>query len=343
MRSPDSFIHYIRTGKERERLSNEKRIEIKMNSQDTILLDYELRKSNKEKSAFLEYLKARLEESGYSPKEMQIEERGKGLLKTQNLIVGDPEKAKVVFSAHYDTCAVLPFPNLMSPTNPVIFITYQILVVFVLLIIAGAPALAFGLLFRNGELTVILFEVLLFVFLFHTLFGWKNKHTANDNTSGVIFLTQFLEKIPIELRSLICVVYFDNEEKGLLGSAFFHTKHKKCMKDKLIINVDCVGDGREVVSLANRPARRDSLYPLFVEAMKKASLNFNGEYLCRNMKFMMFGSDQANFKKGIGICALCKSVFGRYVARIHTSSDTICRQENITYLVQAMVEVVKNI
>jgi hypothetical protein len=60
------------------------------------------------------------------------------------------------------------------------------------------------------------------------------------------------------------------------------------------------------------------------------------DFLCGNIKPMMFGSDQMHFEKGVGVCALRKSPFGRYVARIHTPFDTICREENIMYLVDGI-------
>mgnify|MGYP003540086956 FL=1 len=53
---------------------------------------------------------------------------------------------------------------------------------------------------------------------------------------------------------------------------------------------------------------------------------------------MMFASDQMHFKKGVGVCAVRKSLVGRYVARIHTPFDTKCREENINYLVDAMTK-----
>ena len=61
------------------------------------------------------------------------------------------------------------------------------------------------------------------------------------------------------------------------------------------------------------------------------------------MKFMQFASDQMNFKKGIGVCALKKSPIGYYVGRIHTAFDTKCREENVEYLVRSMVEFVEKV
>ena len=179
--------------------------------------------------------------------------------------------------------------------------------------------------------------------MYHLMFGYRNKHTANDNTSGVVTITRILENLPAEDRDKVCVVYFDNEEKGLFGSMFFAKKHKKAVKGKLLINLDCVGDGDNIVSMAKAKARKDADYQMLVDVMQAQAANYDGEYLCRKMKPMMFASDQANYHKGIGICAVRKSPTGRYVARIHTPLDTICRKENIEYLTKVFVEYLKKI
>ena len=173
--------------------------------------------------------------------------------------------------------------------------------------------------------------------------GFRNKHTANDNTSGIITLTHILENLPEEQRKKVCVIYFDNEEKGLLGSAFFYKKHHKQIKDKMLINFDCVGDGENIVTMADRKCRKDEKYQLFVDALRANEDEADVNYLCRKMKWMMFPSDQMNFKKGIGVCALKKSPVGYYVARIHTYFDTKCRKENVEYLTKSMCDFVEKI
>ena len=311
---------------------------------DEILEKYQVRKSNKQKEEFISYLRSRLEKSGFDKeKDITVEEKGRGLVKSRNIIVGNPETAKVFFSAHYDTCAVIPFPNLIAPTNPFIFIGYQLVLTVLLLVIAAAGAYAVMLLTKNPIATYYSFLGMLFLLLYHLLFGYRNKHTANDNTSGVVLLTKLLEALPAEDREKVCVVYFDNEEKGLLGSVFFAKNHKNVVKDRMLINFDCVGDGDNVVTMAKGQAREDKLYPLFTEALEREEKTSDVVYLCRNMKFMMFPSDQSNFNKGIGVCSLKKGIFGRYVARIHTPLDTKCREENITYLTRAMTSFVAKI
>ena len=311
---------------------------------DTILEQYEIRKSNPEKTRFIEYIKTRLSQAGYDPdKDITIEEKGKGLFLSRNIVVGNPKTAKVVFGAHYDTCAMLPFPNFMAPTNPVLFIASQIILLILIFAISLLFALIAMFITQDGEVAYIVSLVSLYGLLFHMLFGFRNSHTANDNTSGTIAITRILETLPEEVRNKVCVVYFDNEEKGLLGSDFFHKTHKEEMKDKLLINFDCVGDGREIVFLAKKSARKDPDYSRMLEVLKECVTGHDVEFLDRNMKPMMFGSDQMHFAKGVGVCAVRKSPIGRYVARIHTPFDTKCREENIAYLVYAMKKYIESI
>ena len=311
---------------------------------DTILTQYEIRKSNPEKTRFIEYIKTRLAEAGYdSEKDITIEEKGKGLFLSRNIVVGNPKTAKILIGAHYDTCAMLPFPNFMAPTNPVLFIASQIILMILIFAISLAFAVIAMFITQDGEVAYIVSLVSLYGLLFHMLFGYRNSHTANDNTSGTITITRILEALPEEDRSKVCVVYFDNEEKGLLGSSFFSEKHKKEMNHKLLINFDCVGDGREIVFLSKKSARKDSDYNRLLEVLKSCTVGHDVEFLDRNMKPMMFGSDQMHFAKGVGVCAVRKSPIGRYVARIHTPFDTKCREENIAYLVCAMKKYIESI
>ena len=59
--------------------------------------------------------------------------------------------------------------------------------------------------------------------------GKANKHTANDNTSGVLTLIEALHED--ELKD-VCCVFFDHEEVGLFGSRFFYKKHKEELRIK---------------------------------------------------------------------------------------------------------------
>ena len=53
----------------------------------------------------------------------------KGSRNSQNLVIGDPETAKYLITAHYDTPASIGLPNILTPCNPVTFILWQVLLV----------------------------------------------------------------------------------------------------------------------------------------------------------------------------------------------------------------------
>ena len=67
-----------------------------------------------------------------------------------------------IFGAHYDTCAWMPFPNFMAPTNPVLFWGYQIVLAIMILISTALVGFVTGLIVGSGT-------VAYFVFLFTAL------------------------------------------------------------------------------------------------------------------------------------------------------------------------------
>ena len=75
----------------------------------TIFEKYEVRKSRKQKTAFMDYVQSTAAEMDY---ESHTE---KGYFGARNIVIGNPDKAKVIYTAHYDTCAVMPFPNFITP------------------------------------------------------------------------------------------------------------------------------------------------------------------------------------------------------------------------------------
>ena len=174
------------------------------------------------------------------------------------------------------------------------------------------------------------------------MFGPANKHCSNDNTSGVITLLKILEKMPKQYREDICVVFFDNEEKGLFGSQFFAKKHKNVKKDKLVINIDCVGDGNNILFMSKRKARKDDRLSKIINAMQN-SVDGNINFMPKKMKFMMFPSDQANFDKGVGVCSVRKGIFGLCAGRIHTPFDTKCDEKNIEFLSNGIIKYMEDI
>ena len=305
-----------------------------------VFANHEIRKSKKQKTAFIDYVQATAAELGY---ESRTE---KGYLGARNIVVGNPDTAKVIYTAHYDTCAVMPFPNFITPKCIWLYLLYQILITVVLLgfpmlLLAGVYALCTALTPVDPDaLFLILYEgwfILLLVEMYLLMAGPANKHTANDNTSGVTTLLDIMTALPEELRSEVAFVFFDLEEMGLLGSAGFAGKHKKATKNTLLINFDCVSDGKTVLFVLRKGAVR------YTEAIKTAFPSTDTLTVEVASKGTIYPSDQANFARGVGVAALKKTKGGLlYMDRIHTKRDTVYMEENIEYLTEGAVRLAES-
>ena len=77
-----------------------------------VFRDFPVRKTKKQKQAFRDAVQSYLKTIGY---DSVIE---KGSMGARNVVIGNPESAKFLITAHYDTPAALPFPNLIFATIP---------------------------------------------------------------------------------------------------------------------------------------------------------------------------------------------------------------------------------
>ena len=311
-----------------------------MAKKDTILEKFEIRKSNKQKTEFIEYLTNRVISYGYKPENIHVEERFKWIFKTRNIIVGNPDNAKIYLTAHYDTCAVSFLPNFMFPTNPFFYIISQVILVFLVCFIAWWFMVPFALFVENPNACIYSFMFALIVMQFQLTYGIKNKHNANDNTSGVLTLLCIMKRLPPNIRNKVCFVFFDNEEKGLLGSIFFAQKHHHSQK-RLLINFDCVGDGDNVLLVSKKSARESKIFPLLTKSFEKSVKHRDIKLLFKKAFPLRLPSDQMCFDKGIAVATLKKKWFARYCARIHTRFDTKCDMDNIEYLSDAIIKFLK--
>lgn len=294
------------------------------NTSRKILDEFQVRKSKKQKAAFRDWLGGELRTMGYEPRE----ESG---FAARNLVVGDPERAEVLLTAHYDTCAVMPVPNFITPRSLFWYGLYQLLLTAAI-ILAGAAAEVLVIVVFDPSLVVAilsLYAVVVFCFWW-LLDGPANKHTVNDNTSGVLTLVELAASMPEHLRDKVCFVFFDNEEKGLFGSAAFAKAHKNVKKHTLVLNFDCVSDGNSIQFFPSKALKKDAA---FVERLA-AAFPAEGEKTAQVVTgFGFYPSDQKNFVNGVGVCALKKSrIFGYYMDRIHTKRDTVLEEENIRLL-----------
>lgn len=298
---------------------------------ETLVEKFPVRKSAKQKEAFRKWVVSDAAKSlGY---EARVEQ-GRGLVENYNVVVGDPETAEVVFTAHYDTPATIGIPNIMIPRNMPLFYLYQIAIVGSLLLVAfcvGWLASLAGLSFEGAYMVGWVFYMVLLIMM---LGGIPNPHNVNDNTSGVAAVLGLMEKLPEEARGKAAFILFDNEEKGLLGSKAYAKAHQQVQYTKLIVNMDCVGVGETLLLIASKLATRLPSYPALEEALRShggREVKFFGK------KGSACSSDQKSFKCGVVLTA-CKKrpIVGYYCPRIHTPKDTFADQDNLDFLAESL-------
>ncbi len=301
----------------------------------TLFERHEVRKTKRQKAEFRAFATEIATREGYAVHEE------KGSLGAVNLVIGDPTTARVTYTAHYDTCARMPFPNFITPKNIGIYLAYQILLVIG--IIGLAVVLEIGTLHTLGALGVaeevtrllsrLVYGGTLIVELALMMAGPANPHTANDNTSGVSTVLDLLCAMPTELRGEVAFILFDLEEAGMFGSAGYAAKHKNDMRAKPVINFDCVSDGSTILLAVRKKAA--AYVPALTTAFPETE-HFRVD-ICQ--KGVFYPSDQAQFSCGVGVAALKKSKRGiLYMNRIHTKADTVYEEGNIAYLVECSVK-----
>lgn len=298
----------------------------------TVLTAYEVRKTKGQKEAFRAFLCRELGKLGYEPRV----ESGRSLVTSHNVVAGDPEKARVLLTAHYDTCAVLPFPNFITPRNLPVFLLYQLAVAAVIFILAIAVEVALIMAFDPPLWAALLAMYAALAFcIWWMLAGKANRRTANDNTSGVIALLEMAAALPPEDRDAVCFVWFDNEEKGLFGSSAFAGAHRRVRADTLTLNFDCVGDGDYLQFFPSRAVKRDGE----AMALLEAAFPSRGSKTVEVVRgFGFYPSDQARFRRGVGVAALKKApLIGYYMDRIHTRRDTVLEEDNVQLLCRGVL------
>lgn len=296
-----------------------------------ILDQFPIRKTRQQKKAFRTAVRNYAEKLEYPV----IEE--KGSFGACNLILGDPETAKYLVTAHYDTCANMLLPNFITPCNVWLYLLYQL---GLILLIGGAAitvGVAVGLLFGSSAAK---WSILIgfFGLLALLIAGPANHNNANDNTSGVVTLLEIARTMPENQRHKVCFALFDLEEAGLIGSGCYRRKHRNATANQFVLNLDCVGDGDHLLMFPTKKLRENrkrltSLYRACGYFGKKSLLVYEkGKYV--------YPSDQKNFPFGVGICALRKKKKILYMSRIHTKMDTVLDKTNVNILRAALTTLI---
>lgn len=305
---------------------------------EELIEKYPVRKSNKQKNAFREFVISEAASKGFDAK---IEKTSDG--DNDNIVIGDVENAKAVFTAHFDTPASSLFPNIMIPRNNFLFWLYQFAIIFAIL----APSFAIAYLVNDiidpdgSFIFMAVFLVLYYSIYFLAFRVFENKNNHNDNTSGVATVMAIIDGLENWQKYKVAFILFDNEEKGKKGSKAYYKDHEKYMKDKLLINFDCVGNGKNIIFIAMKDAEDKAEYGIL-----KENFNDSEEFAIHfyPMKGSQSNSDYKNFPCGVGCLASKKGKKGLlYTPRIHTKFDTVADNKNIEYISEGVIDFVKRI
>lgn len=306
-----------------------------MSCLDFINEKFPIRRNIKEKKDFRDFVLSETKKKGISAK---VETTADG--KNENVVIGDPGTARVVFTAHYDTPAKAMFPNIMIPRNQLLFWAYQFSPIIFMLVIGLALSYLIGMVWLEDERAYMLTFLAIYYGLYFLMFrGPSNPKNYNDNTSGVATLLSIIEGAQADELSDVAFIFFDNEEKGKKGSKAYFADHKAMMEDKLLINFDCVGNGETIVFIAKEKAELRDEYRLLMQ-----SFDADGEYSAEfyPMRGSESNSDYKNFPCGIG-CMACKRAKNGllYTPNIHTPKDTEVRDENIQYITTSILKFIR--
>lgn len=295
-----------------------------------VLEKYEIRKSKKQKSAFISAVTTFAQRQNYT---VRVE---KGSFGSRNIVIGDPGTAKYLLTAHYDTPASIGLPNFITPCNLVVFILWQLLILIPFFAAAFLAGLLVSLVTDQGALIFWAAYIAYFGLLILMMVGPANRHTANDNTSGVVTVLETMATLPENLRDRVCFVLFDLEEAGLIGSSSYRKAHKQQTDRQTVLNLDCVGDGDEIVLFPTKKLKKNQQK---LAVFDRITGKFGNKSISLRKKgFSYYPSDQKQFPYGVGIAAFHRSkAVGLYCSRIHTWRDTILDQTNVNILRAALI------
>lgn len=295
-----------------------------------VLEKFPVRKSKEQKATFITAVTDYAQSLRYA---VNVETGKRG---ARNIVIGDPQNARYLITAHYDTPASIGLPNIITPNNLFTFILIQILLVSILLAVSvGAAALVYAV-SKADTVALLTWYVVYFGLVILLREGPANPHNANDNTSGVVTVLETLASMPENTRRHVCFVLFDLEEAGLIGSASYRKMHKSATEQQIVLNLDCVGDGDIIQLTPVKKAKKDQA--LLNRLAGICGSKGEKELRLRSKGFNAGSSDHRSFPFGVGLMAFRrKKGIGLYCDRIHTWRDTILDQTNVNLLRDALI------
>lgn len=249
---------------------------------------YKIRFYKGQKERFRSFMISKFKDLGYE--KIKVDQ-------FKNIIVGDINNAKQIYTAHYDT------PMLSFYITPLAFIFGQFLgqVVSILILVA--------LIFISIPLFFITYIVMM------GLMALPNPNNANDNTSGVLSVYELAKRL--KDKEDVAFILFNNEEWGLLGSQLlnktYKANHPKPL-DAVIFNIDCIGLGNRLLILYKGDITKN---------LDISNYNSHGfKKVTFKKGSMLYGSDYLSFNNSLMFTVSKKSlILGEHLPHIHMPYD----------------------
>ena len=278
---------------------------------DRITWEFPVRYKTRQKESFRSWLLWELKEMGYHA---ELQSRDTPLQiggRVTNVVAGDPEKARLLLVARYDTGIRGLLPPMIMPSRPVTGFLYMALTP--VLVLLGSLVLSFALTFpiNAPQATLPLFLLLLFASLLYLRFGPGETRTLNDNTSGVAALLETAAALTPRYRGEVAFAFLEGGLGGMSGAKSFRARYPSS-REKTVINVNCVARGDEVLILPSKYSRWNG------ELLDAVSESFeNSERKTVFLKtdgLVYYPSDNRAFRYAVAICACEKAPgFGRLI------------------------------
>ncbi len=294
-----------------------------------LLTVHPVRKTGAQKREFRQWLLRELKRAGWKAGE---ETYGKWN-GSVNVVAGDPDRADIFLCAHYDTGSRMLVPDFVSPANVLAHICYHLAAALALAAAAFLLALAVSFPLDQPGLMLPLFLVLAVAALWLAAYGPANQSNANGNSSGVLALMAAAREVRPGKR--VCLVFLDNNERSLLGASAFKKRHIDKASQCLFIDLDCVGDGEELLLIPSKYSRWDGALLEALESSFPEGEEMRPHVLAKGLQY--YPSDNRKFKFHVTVCA-CRYLagLGYYIPHLRTKKDTVLREENAAYIARSI-------
>lgn len=281
--------------------------EIKNNHQ--VRFDYD------EKKDFRDYMKIKLE----NMYDIKLSESGNDS-EVKNFYT-DIECCDVILTAHYDTPKSIPKDLMMISKYIKTTNRYIVILLFIIIFTIIKP------------LIIVIFSSIILIRL---LKSDKNKNNYNDNTSGIISLLYLIDKFKKskieskndnkEYSEKIGFIFFDYEERGFKGSKKFNEEYGSILKDKILINLDCVGgiDNTIIISPRDKNYENNNEYKDIIYLLKyqlEKADEFKDKKIHIKPKHSKSDYLKIKSKVSLGISNEEMYKFGYNISNIHTDMD----------------------